>query len=262
MDWFFTFEDEIETWQCFEHLIKLRFGNPNQDQGIRSNIQDRKQQRGESFIAFATDIEKMNKMLSKPLSRHRKFETIWENMRHSYRSKLAHVRVRDLSHLTSLCHMIDAVDQNLNQSWEPQQRRGVNNVEVEETNDDSDESVDVNAMRAQHSRNNRFSNGTNQRTQRYQPQAATERRQPSSNPQGHAHGRQDTSKGDGGPDYSVCWNCGQEGHMWRECPRPKVVFCYGCGNLGRTITTCERCTSAGYHPSNRKDSNTQNQQGN
>ncbi|XP_062701495.1 uncharacterized protein LOC134285198 [Aedes albopictus] len=73
-DWFFTFVDEFEDWPTFERLIKFRFGNPNQDQGIRQRIQERKQQRGESFIAFVTEIEKLNRMLSKPLSRTRKFE--------------------------------------------------------------------------------------------------------------------------------------------------------------------------------------------
>ena len=114
-DWFFTFVDEIEDWETFERLIRIRFGNPNQDQGIRTRIQERKQYRNEKFIAFATEIEKLNKQLSKPLSAHRKFQILWENMRPHYRTKLAAApEVKNLKQLLEVCQRIDAVDTSLN----------------------------------------------------------------------------------------------------------------------------------------------------
>ena len=60
LDWFFTFVEEFEDWESFEWHIRYRFGNPNQDQGIRQKIHERKQQKGEAFIAFVTEIEKLN----------------------------------------------------------------------------------------------------------------------------------------------------------------------------------------------------------
>lgn len=37
-DWFFTFVDDLDTWDVFETNIVYRFGNPNKDQGIRTKI--------------------------------------------------------------------------------------------------------------------------------------------------------------------------------------------------------------------------------
>lgn len=221
-DWFFTFVDELNDWETFERLIKYRFGNPNQDQGIRQKIHDRKQLRGESFIAFVTEIEKLNRMLSKPLSNIRKFEVIWDNMRQHYRSKISIVDVQDLQQLVKLNHRIDAADPNLHQMGEP--RRSVNAVEAEESDYDSDESATINSMRPRQTKPNKPS------TPQHQFQQSRGTSQPT------ADNMDSTAQRN-------CWNCQQPGHSWRECRKPKVIFCYGCGNLGRTIRCCERCSA-------------------
>lgn len=158
-------------------------------------------------------------MLSKPLSRTRKFELIWDNMRQHYRSKISIVDVRDLQQLVKLNHRIDAADPTLHQIGEP--RRAVNNVEMEQSDYNSDESATVNAMRPRLNRDNIPVTTQNQNPPTQQP----------------------TSKGRELPAQRACWNCQQLGHGWRVCTRPKVIFCYGCGNLGRTIRCCERCST-------------------
>lgn len=40
-----------------------------------------------------------------------------------------------------------------------------------------------------------------------------------------------------------CWNCKELNHSWRNCSKPLVIFCYGCGQPGVTAATCSRCCS-------------------
>lgn len=220
-DWFFTFVDELDTWQQFETSITYRFGNPNMDQGIRSKIHERKQLRGETFIAFVSEIEKLNRLLSRPLSKRRKFEVVWDNMHQHYRTKISLVEVQDLQHLIQLNHRIDAANPQLQQTGEMPIRRPVHQIEAEYSDYESDQSATINAIDSRNNRNFR------QKTQRVTPrdQQPTTPRQTAQ----EAH-------------QLNCWNCQEQGHGWRQCQKPKVVFCYGCGFLGRTIRSCERCS--------------------
>lgn len=224
-DWFFTFVDELQTWDQFETSITYRFGNPNMDQGIRSRIQERKQLRGEPFIAFVSEIEKLDRLLSHPLSKRRKFEVIWDNMRQHYRSKISLVEVRDLKHLIRLNHRIDAADPQLQQqSGEMPVRRSVNQIDADGSDYESDQSASINAIGNQGQRNS---------GQRHPNQQANRREQRgTANPQANADQANTLD----------CWNCQERGHSWRQCQRQKVIFCYGCGNLGRVIRNCERCS--------------------
>lgn len=39
----------------------------------------------------------------------------------------------------------------------------------------------------------------------------------------------------------LCWNCQGGGHRWTHCPEARTLFCFGCGNKGKQISTCPRC---------------------
>ena len=38
-----------------------------------------------------------------------------------------------------------------------------------------------------------------------------------------------------------CWNCNGEGHSFRECRKPKQLFCFLCGLKGVSKNTCPKC---------------------
>jgi len=38
-----------------------------------------------------------------------------------------------------------------------------------------------------------------------------------------------------------CWNCSQEGHRFSACPKPRIVFCYGCGMKNVRKSNCTTC---------------------
>ena len=212
-NWFFTYYQPTWTWTIFEARIRFRFGNPNQDQGNRQRIYDRKQQKGETFIAFVTEIERLNKLLTKPLSSHRKFEIVWENMRPHYRSKLACFSINNLDQLIQVNYRIDANDPSLHPVGP---KYTVHNIEEHECSDSDEEEV----------------NAIGRRPVRNQQQETKQNR-----------GSQ-SSSGTGQLGSSsrtpMCWNCRQQGHLWRECREVKTTFCYVCGNPGKISSTCDK----------------------
>ena len=38
-----------------------------------------------------------------------------------------------------------------------------------------------------------------------------------------------------------CWNCGEAGHLFAQCPRTKTVFCYSCEEPGFPSQLCPYC---------------------
>lgn len=219
---FFTYYESDWDWVTFEARIRFRFGNPNQDQGNRQRIYDRKQQRGETFIAFVSDIERMNKLLTKPLSKRRKFEVIWENMQQRYRSKLACFTVSSLDELVRLSHRIDATDPSLHPVG---QRHTINNLEAGSDQQETESEEELNVIDR---RQQRQPDGRPFRTHDRQL-----RQQDRSRQGGRTDAAPETTR------LPLCWNCRQHGHFWRECREAKTTFCYVCGNPGKISSTCD-----------------------
>lgn len=39
-------------------------------------------------------------------------------------------------------------------------------------------------------------------------------------------------------DRNTCWNCREDGHWYTNCPKPRAVFCFVCGEPSFTVKTC------------------------
>lgn len=200
------------------------YGNPNKDQGNRQKIYERKQQRNETFLAFKMELERLNKLLSTPLDQCRLFEIIWDNMRPHYRSKLACITVRDLNMLEYYAYRIDANDPSLRQREGPTKVvNTVHNIEVnaesEKSYSSDSETEEVNEIGRKFDRNKRASGRT---PTGQQPRVAQENLEDRNVP--------------------LCWNCNKNGHLWRYCKEPKRIFCYACGNPGKTTVSCPNHT--------------------
>lgn len=207
-DWWFTRESHLSTWKKFESEIRFRYGNPNRDRGIRSQIRELKQKKGETFIAFVTEVEKLNQCLQRPFSSRTLFELIWENMRPHYRSRLSVLDIENLEDLIEVNHKIDANDPGF---YRPQEgRKEVHHLDLGESDsDNSTEESTLHSLKVNQSGSKR---------------AAPSNIQP-----------QQTNAGPG----PLCWNCRKTGHIWKECREQKRIFCYICGNLERTVRNCE-----------------------
>ncbi|XP_050295859.1 uncharacterized protein LOC126735794 [Anthonomus grandis grandis] len=40
----------------------------------------------------------------------------------------------------------------------------------------------------------------------------------------------------------TCWNCGDSGHRFRKCSKPKTFFCFRCGKRDVSAKTCPTCS--------------------
>lgn len=230
-DWWFTKEERFTSWRKFEAEIRFRYGNPNRDRGIRGQIRELKQRRGESFIAYVTEVEKLNQCLERPYSSRTLFELIWENMRPHYRSKLSVINIEDLDHLIEINHKIDANDQTLYRTGQGS-RLEIHHLGAENDSDDYSEEDDppictVQNRQQQPGRTPQQQAGNNLKQQRTL----------GNNPQQNSSNVRQQSRLQT-PRYR-CWNCLKDGHIWRDCREPKRVFCYACGNMGRTTRNCE-----------------------
>lgn len=224
-DWWFTREEHLTSWKRFESEIRFRYGNPNRDRGIRAQIREFKQRKGETFIAYVTEVEKLNQCLEKPFSSRTLFELIWENMRPHYRSKLSVLDIDNLEDLIDINHKIDANDASFFRSNQGN-RNELHHLEVENDNSSEDD-VTVNMLKPNQrtSKPMTSSKPQQQLSEQQKPRITTDSfcRQP--NPR-----RSSTV---------VCWNCRKTGHIFRECRGPRQLFCFVCGKLGKTARSCD-----------------------
>lgn len=58
---------------------------------------------------------------------------------------------------------------------------------------------------------------------------------------------------------AVCWRCGAVGHNRRQCQRPEIIFCSGCGTRGVLSRDCP-CRRFRAQPASRSDSRRQRRQ--
>lgn len=212
--WYYTYSTKFTSWKMFKYMIKLRFGMPNTDRVTEKQIRDRKQMPQETFIAYVAEIERLTQKLTKPLNDRYKLNIILENMRDCYRPHLAFI---DLDHvnldtLTSLCFDLDKA---LYQTYTTKRTYNVHNlcegVESQEETEGSDE--DINAITSHRNR-------------------TKQRQEPKVNQKGSEQTQSDEQSN------ILCWNCRQFGHYWRDCKRPKRMFCHICGEVNVMVSTC------------------------
>ncbi|XP_062715241.1 uncharacterized protein LOC134291483 [Aedes albopictus] len=210
--WFTAYDSKMDTWETLLTYLKMRYDNPNRDRYIKEEMRNRKQRPNELFSAYLTDLEAMSQRMIRKMSDEEKFDIIVENMKLSYKRRLALEPVYSIEHLAQLCYKFDALEGNLYNPRTPSKPNLLNQLDFEdEMPDDSTECEEADLLAIQRSKNWKPV-GKSQLTVKETAEQAAE--------------------------MSLCWNCRKNGHLWRDCEQRKQIFCHICGNAETTAYQC------------------------
>lgn len=213
--WYFTYKKKYKTWDKFSKQLKIRFGDPNKDRKILQDIKDRKQKKGESFVAFCSEIEGMFERMTKQYSERKRLKVLRNNMRRWYKTKLSFFKIKNIAHLSMLCQQLDKDSGRIYSKTSLPTRKHIRNVDASSDSSSSSSEQEVCAFDKKENRQRRY----------------REPRPDITEPQGRENLLQLNS---------LCWNCRKYGHRWRDCKQPKVIFCHACGMPGVTFMTCPK----------------------
>lgn len=199
--WYTTYHDRFDTWDTLERYLRMRYDNPNRDRITREEMKARKHRPNELFSAYLTDMESLAQRLNYKMSDRELFNMVVENMKVSYQRRLALVPIESIEHLAQLCYKFDALEGNLYQPGSGQ-KPTIHQIDAEGVIDGVEDEQFTGEVCAIHGRFKKL-----------------------------AESAGDNSR-------SMCWNCRQAGHMWRECDQKKVYFCHICGHAGTTAFKC------------------------
>lgn len=205
--WYTTYVDKFEDWEALVYYLTLRYDNPNRDRFIKEEMRNRKQKPTELFSAFLTDIESLAQRLIHKISEREKFEIVIDNMKMSYKRRLALHELNSIEELANMCYRFDALENSLytarNKPYE------VHNLDEEYDQDSDAEELNV----IQKYRSGKLQASSENKTRNEKAETPTE---------------------------TLCWNCRDYGHFWKDCSNQKSIFCHVCGMVGKTTSTCPK----------------------
>lgn len=209
--WFTAYEGQLNSWETLLTYLKMRYDNPNRDRFIREEMRNRKQKPNELFSAYLTDLEAMSQRMNRKMTSEEKFDIIVENMKLSYKRRLALEPVDSIEHLAQLCYRFDALEANLYTSRTGSKPVMLNAILDDEDSDREIDHTEETCLLALQARN--FKKGP---------------------------ANSSTAKGNPGNERKplLCWNCRNNGHMWRDCSQKKGIFCHICGHPDTTAFRC------------------------
>lgn len=212
--WNTTYEERFQSWETLVNCLKMRYDNPNRDRIIREEMRNRKQRPNERFSAFLTEMETLAKRMRTKMPEAEKFNIVIENMKMSYKRRLALEPIHSIEHLAQLCYRFDALDSTLYNPRPVIRNPSLNQIDAEDEDIGNEkwteENEEVCAIRTKMARTTltqaKQSNTDEEKTPR--------------------------------TTAVTCWNCRRSGHIWRECDKRKTIFCHMCGQADTTAFRC------------------------
>lgn len=242
---------DFRNWSELKRELKREFLPPDIDFQLEIQATNRRQNRGEKFSDYFHDIQKLFNSMTKQLSKKRKFNIIWRNMRHDYKNALTGAGVKSLSHLRKYGRRIDENFSFIHKQTESTSR--TRNYQVNEVNAEQG--------RNQKSSGNSGNNSkvfTNSKYNLTKQKATGEEKEEQKSKAGNEKGRKEEGKiepMEGSakgtmqtlvnkyqrPPIGTCYNCRKHGHHYVECSEPRRKFCRLCGFADVFTSSCPFC---------------------
>lgn len=211
--WYWTYQRQVEdaTWDEFKQAFLRRYAPHRQsDYEIRSKIENRRQQQGESFNDFCQDIEALEVRLIRRMAEAELVEILRRNMSMSLRKALWKENTRTVDDLLQYCSEYELL------------------CNEEEKQMGHRKSWRVNEVMHREQQGRHFAQSM----------------QPTNSMDDGCDPQVEAMKLAGNPgELAICWNCSDIGHVFSQCPhRQMAVFCFTCGKKDVISVNCPKCS--------------------
>lgn len=251
-DWFLDgYENkEFRNWYQLKKELKREFLPPDLDFQLEIQATNRRQGRGEKFVDYFHEMQKIYHSMTKPISDRRKFDIIWRNMRHEYKNAMTGANIHSLHKLKRFGRTVDENNWYLyqksaeNQKSRNSQLNEISGFKEKSKKDQSGNNVSTRVF--QNSKYNKFGKNESESDKPRKPEKEHPRRQenvPLNSMEGSSGGTfKNLVETYRRPPLGVCYNCRKPGHHYGECPDKRQKFCRLCGFSDVFTSLCPVCS--------------------
>lgn len=199
--WFLDQYNSIRDWPGFVHALKRRFLSEDYQYRLKSDIQNRKQQKNETVSTYINDMHIRFKTLPEQPDEREKLHIIKSNLLPHYIRAIAPFVIQNVESLERRCRLYEESYLNIRIEERKSLRKSPKHVAAVRNDDEqflfSDQS-DVSDTQFELCASKK--SNTTQTPPSFKSNVVVK-----------------------------CFNCQKPGHNWRDCPSERTTFCYKCG---------------------------------
>lgn len=245
--WYRSVKNVVRDWDSLVLLLRQEFLPSDYDDQLWDEIKARKQGKFESVSIFIAIMETLFNRLSRPPAEVTRIKHIRQNLLPQYFSQLALLDVETLPELSKLCKKLE--DAHLTQSqFRKPQKPYVEMLEPElayVANSSASEVTEITASKPTTARGESsvFHNNSGGPSVVHSKNNVHHRARDSNRvspvSKGYSSSLQKVNRS---PLAVRCWNCEQPNHTYASCKLKRRKFCYRCGYINVTVSSCPKCS--------------------